>query len=95
MVVSWDDPRWFDVVTSINKIKVEYRGENMTGPFKSGYMRVNGMIKATNWGYVQKKNGIGWRVWMDHNDVDWAKLGNLHSTDCRPGSFSSCWVVAR
>lgn len=74
MVISWDDPKWFDVVITINEIKVEHRGENMTGPIKSGYMRVNGMIKATNWDFVQKKNGIGGRVWMDQIDVDWAKV---------------------
>ena len=46
----------------------------MAGAIKSGYLRVSGIIKATNWDFVRKKNGIGWRVWMDQTDVDWAKV---------------------
>lgn len=46
----------------------------MTGPIKNGYMRVNGILKATNSDFVQRTNGIGWRVGMDQTDVDWAKV---------------------
>ena len=74
MVIGWDEPKWFDIVITINEIRVEDRGENMTGPIKSCFLRVNGIVKARNWDSVQEKNGRGWRVWMDETDLDWAKV---------------------